>query len=142
MEQTLFYECSKCKKIFLTLEKGNLGCCESELTAVKTNSVEASVEKHIPIISFKEGKMLVQVGGVAHPMTTEHYITWIFVQTSAGGMYKLLTPQDKAQAEFNVMEIAVLGVYAYCNLHGLWKADSVFEFNEIVCSPEFTDNCI
>ena len=71
----------------------------------------------------KDNVVNVQVGSVEHPMVEEHYIEWIDVQTSQGYQHKVLNPGDKPQASFALAEgETVEAVYAYCNLHGLWKA--------------------
>ena len=56
-------------------------------------------------------------------MITEHYIEWIVLQTKNGVQRKELNPGDKPEACFALCDgDEVEAVYAYCNLHGLWKA--------------------
>jgi superoxide reductase len=87
------------------------------------NTVEASSEKHIPVIGKAEAEcgFKVQVGSDAHPMTPEHYIAFIYVQTLNGG--QMLNISDKPEAEFCSCKDKPVAVFAYCNLHGLWLAD-------------------
>ena len=67
--------------------------------------------------------MSVEVGSVTHPMQEEHYIEWISIHTKQGNQRKCLKPNDKPEAKFALSDgDEVLSVYAYCNLHGLWKA--------------------
>ena len=141
-----FYTCKGCSAVFMEMGGESANCDRKEnLELLAANTVEASKEKHIPVAKYEEGTLAVKVGGVPHPMTPEHHIAWIFVQTRSGGIYRNLSPEDKPEGCFAVKAADVLSVSAYCNLHGLWKVDISdrvdFEFNEIVCSPEFPDGC-
>ena len=90
---------------------------------VEANSVDAAVEKHVPVIHTDGQKVTVTVGSAKHPMLEEHYIEWIALATKQGNQRQELTPGQEPQAEFMISEDdEVLEVYAYCNLHGLWKA--------------------
>ena len=83
----------------------------------------AAVEKHVPVIHTDGQKVTVTVGSTSHPMLEEHYIEWIALATKQGNQRKELKPGQEPQAEFMISEDdEVLEVYAYCNLHGLWKA--------------------
>ena len=58
-----------------------------------------------------------------HPMLPEHYIEWIALKTKFGNQRKVLAPGAEPKACFAVCEgDEVEAVYAYCNLHSLWKA--------------------
>lgn len=88
-----------------------------EITA---NTVDASKEKHVPVVSYGDTKMTVTVGSVEHPMEEAHYIMWIAVIKGNDVQIQKLNPGDKPMATFEKINDAE--VYAYCNLHGLWKA--------------------
>ena len=86
-------------------------------------TVEASLEKHIPVYEIKDNKVYVSVGSIEHPMIPEHYIEWISLQTTCGNQRKALKPGQKPEVCFAICDCEeVEAVYAYCNLHGLWKA--------------------
>lgn len=122
----------------------------AELKVILPNTVEASHEKHIPVCSVENNKLKVNVGSQPHPMLEEHYIEWIYVETSFGGTFCHLSPGDPPEVLFELVPTEVLSVYAYCNLHGLWQASNppLPEYNQIdtaACSAEFgcidpTDN--
>ncbi|HGV8637606.1 TPA: desulfoferrodoxin family protein, partial [Salmonella enterica subsp. enterica serovar Typhimurium] len=58
-----------------------------------------------------------------HPMLAEHFIEWVSIQTKFGSQRKTLEPGQAPKACFALCEgDEVEAVYAYCNLHGLWKA--------------------
>lgn len=131
---------------------GTLTCCGQQMTRLRANSTDASREKHLPILVTEDGKIKATVGSVSHPMTEEHFIEWIalaggnkieimnlkpgmapeaifayaFVEDETPGENDEMVPNceanpcnfvhyDKADMKF--------AVYAYCNLHGLWKTE-------------------
>jgi superoxide reductase len=85
--------------------------------------VEASHEKHIPVVTVEGNNVKVDVGSVAHPMAEEHSILWVYLQTDKGGSLKYLEVGKAPEASFSVVDEKPVAVYAYCNLHGLWKAE-------------------
>lgn len=99
---------------------GDLSCCGIEMTAVKENTVDASKEKHVPVVEKVDGGYLVKVGSVAHPMEEKHYIEWIELVTATEWHRKELKPGEAAEALFKTDE-EVLFVREMCNLHGLWR---------------------
>lgn len=112
------YKCSVCGNIIEVLYAGGgqLSCCGETPILQKDNSVDASLEKHVPIINGKK----VMVGSVAHPMEEKHYIMWIEGTSENGEISKIfLKPGNKPEAEFC---FKVKSARAYCNLHGLWKS--------------------
>ncbi|WP_050740139.1 desulfoferrodoxin family protein [Acetobacterium bakii] len=143
MEKKLFYQCNDCNSILLEMNGTVSQYCDHNLTLLTPNALKASEAQHIPVLEFKKSNLHVTVGSLPHPMIPEHSILWIFVQTRNGGLYVSLTPEDLPQADFLVHEIDVLGVYAYCDIHGLWMADhSALDYEETVCAPEFPQGCI
>lgn len=120
-----FYICEHCGNIVAMVKYSGVPvmCCGQKMTELVPGTTDAAVEKHVPVFEVKDNKVFVTVGSVAHPMLDEHYIEWIAVQTSAGNQRKLLKPGDQPQACFALCEgEEVEAVYAYCNLHSLWKA--------------------
>lgn len=104
-------------------KSGVITCCGNKMSELIAGTTDASVEKHVPVYSVSGYDVLVNVGSVTHPMEEEHYIEWIEVVTDYGVHRKNLKPNTKPQAEFRlVANEKVLEVYAYCNLHSLWKA--------------------
>ncbi|MCX7970861.1 MAG: desulfoferrodoxin family protein [Negativicutes bacterium] len=102
----------------------DLRCCGQKMEMLKANTVEASTEKHIPVITKRDGdRITVQVGSVEHPMTAEHKIDWVAVVCCNRVQRAALAAGDKPVAEFCVCcGNGELAVYAFCNLHGLWRA--------------------
>ena len=101
---------------------GPLSCCGKAMTVLEPNTVEASQEKHLPDIKKSERCLCVRVGSTLHPMDEEHYIDFVFVKTTKGGHRVKLETGGSPEAEFCFAEgDEPLEVYAYCNLHGIWK---------------------
>jgi superoxide reductase len=90
---------------------------------LEPGTVEASHEKHIPVVEREGDIIKVSIGSVAHPMTEEHSITWVYLQTDKGGQRKCLAPNEAPEVTFALADEKPVAVFAYCNLHGLWKAD-------------------
>lgn len=98
-------------------------CCGQKMTELVPGTSDGAVEKHVPVVVTDGNNISVTVGEVEHPMADVHYIEWIAVETSNGIYRKMLNPGDQPKAEFILTEgESVAAVYAYCNLHGLWKA--------------------
>jgi superoxide reductase len=117
------YKCDVCGNIVEVLHpgKGTLVCCDQPMVLQNENTVDASKEKHVPVIEKIEGGVLVKVGSSEHPMIDTHYIEWIEIWTAKKVYREYLSPGEKPQAEFIVKE-DVLYARAYCNLHRLWKS--------------------
>lgn len=123
MEQKI-YVCEHCGNIVEVVKDSGVPvmCCGQKMTELIPGTTDAAVEKHVPVYEVKDGKVYVKVGEVEHPMVEAHYIEWISVQTNKGIQRKALSPEDKPEAVFAILEDeTVEAVYAYCNLHGLWK---------------------
>ena len=120
-----FYKCKHCGNIVAMVRQSGapISCCGEKMTELVPGTTDAAVEKHVPVFEVKDGKVIVTVGEVAHPMAPEHYIQWIAISTDQGNQRKVLEPGDEPKACFALCEgEEPLAVYAYCNLHGLWKA--------------------
>ncbi len=100
-----------------------MSCCGQKMTAIEAGTVEASREKHIPVVSVTGGAVRVEVGSVAHPMSAEHSILWVYLETDKGGQRKNLEVGSEPVVTFAIADEKPIAVYAYCNLHGLWKAE-------------------
>lgn len=120
-----FMICEKCGNIVAMVKESGVPvmCCGAAMKEIIPGTVEASKEKHIPVYKVDGTKVTVTVGEVEHPMQEEHFIEWISIQTKLGNQRKVLNAGDKPEVCFHICDgDEVEAVYAYCNLHGLWKA--------------------
>jgi len=124
--EKVFFRCEICGNLVGLVEDGGVPmvCCGQPMTKLVANSRDAAVEKHVPFLTRDGKNLTVQVGETAHPMTPEHYIQWILIMQGNKTQRVELSPEDAPKAEF-VLDCADTPfiVYAYCNLHGLWKAE-------------------
>lgn len=118
-----FYRCEVCGNIVSLIKNGGgkLVCCGKPMVKLEANTTDAAQEKHVPVAIRKDGKIYVEVGSVAHPMTEQHLIEWIAVTGDGGTEIIFLSANDEPKAVFCDRKNAE--VYACCNLHGLWKSD-------------------
>ena len=100
-----------------------LVCCGEPMSVLEPNTTDAATEKHVPVITVSGDSVHVEVGSVAHPMGEDHYIEWIYLVTEKGVQSRCLNPGDAPAADFALVDDKAIEVYAYCNLHGLWKAE-------------------
>lgn len=125
-EQQKFYVCKHCGNMIGLINNAGapLVCCGEKMTELVPNTTDAAQEKHVPVVTVEGNKVTVSIGSVPHPMTEEHSIQWVYLQTKKGGQRKCLAPGDQPVAEFLLTEDDEAEIaFAYCNLHGLWKTE-------------------
>lgn len=117
------YKCEVCGNIVEVVHEGGgeLACCNQSMTLVKENTVDASKEKHVPVIEKIDGGYRVKIGSVPHPMEEKHYIEWIELIADGKAYREFLKPGVTPEAVFKV-EASQVSAREYCNIHGLWKA--------------------
>ncbi|MGN0909817.1 MAG: desulfoferrodoxin family protein [Thermoguttaceae bacterium] len=123
MQERYFY-CSHCGNIAVKVKDAGvpLVCCGSPMKELEAGAVDASLEKHVPVVKREGDVVTVQVGETIHPSLPEHYIEWIALHTRQGVQRHALEPGAKPEARFALIAgDEVEAAYAYCNLHGLWK---------------------
>lgn len=121
---TKFYKCNICGNVIEKVvdSKVPVVCCGQKMEELIPNTVEASGEKHIPVVTFLDDNTIkVEVGSVHHPMLPEHHISFVYVETDNGGIRVDL--KDEPVAVISLGNAKPIAVYEYCNLHGLWKTE-------------------
>ena len=120
-----FYVCKHCGNVIAYVDHrgANVVCCGEEMQRLTENMVDASVEKHVPVVETEENLVTVKVGSAEHPMMEAHHIEWVALHTAQGNQRKLLAWPNAPKAVFALAEgDSVIAAYAYCNLHGLWRS--------------------
>ncbi len=117
------YKCEVCGNIVEVIHEGvgQLVCCNQPMELYEANTVEAAVEKHVPVLEKVEGGYRVKVGSMPHPMENSHYIEWIELIADGKAYREFLKPGQAPEAVF-LIEAAEVTAREYCNLHGLWKS--------------------
>ena len=121
---TIFYKCRHCGNVIVKFvdSKVPVVCCGEKMEELVPNTVDASGEKHVPVVTrIDDCRIRIDVGSVPHPMLPEHHIAFIYVETENGGIRVDLT--DKPEAQVCMCGSKPVAVYEYCNLHGLWKTE-------------------
>lgn len=121
-----FYKCAICGQIVGIVEDTGVPmiCCGEEMEELIPCTADASHEKHVPCVTINGDRVSVKVGSAPHPMNKEHFIEWIALETDAGNQRRQLKPDAGPEVCFRLCEgERVKAAYAYCNLHGLWKAE-------------------
>ena len=120
---TVFYRCPICGNLIGLIDGdiNHMTCCGRPMERLDANSVDAAFEKHVPVYERVEDEIVVRVGEVEHPMEKDHYIMWI-AQVSDNQTTRIrLYPEQGTEVRFKYIPQSTL--YAYCNKHGLWKAE-------------------
>lgn len=117
------YKCNICGNIVEVVHasSGTLVCCGQPMELLKPNTIDASQEKHVPVIEKTAKGVKVKVGSAPHPMTEDHYIEWIEILADGKTYIQHLKPGQKPEAEFCISAKNITA-RAYCNLHGLWSS--------------------
>ena len=125
MSKSNFYICEHCKNLVEAIHDSGVPmmCCGKKMTRLEAGVVEASREKHIPVVTLDDNLVRVLVGSVEHPMAEEHSILWVYLETDRGGHLKRLEVGASPEVVFSLADEKPVAAYAYCNLHGLWKVD-------------------
>lgn len=126
MSKVKFFICQHCKNIVEMVKESGVPivCCGEDMKELVPNTTDAALEKHVPVVVIEGNSVKVEVGSVIHPMTSEHYIQFICLETDKGIYRRMLNPTDDPKAEFALTNgEKPITVYEYCNLHGLWKKD-------------------
>ncbi len=114
-----FYECEKCGRVIPVYEVKEL-CGWKQ---IKAGEKDGALEKHVPVVEVNGNAVTVKVGSVSHPMSAEHLIEWVLLEKESGFEIKYFSADGAPEAVFALADgEKVKAVYAYCNLHGLWKA--------------------
>ena len=117
-------KCNKCGKIVVQLDEKPCPtiCCGEEMKELKANTSDGAGEKHVPVVKREGNVVTVEVGEVLHPMSEEHHIAWVALETKNSLQYVELNHTGEPVAKFYIADDdEVVAAYEYCNLHGLWK---------------------
>ena len=125
MKNSKFYICPHCGNIVEMVNDAGVKpvCCGQPMNELVPNTVEASGEKHKPDVKVEGNVVNVNVGSINHPMEEVHWIEWVQLNTDKGSYRKVLNPGEAPNVSFVLGDEKPLGVYAYCNLHGLWLTE-------------------
>ena len=130
MKSTAFFKCNKDCGV-LRLVDGNAAkiktCLGDAFEELDSSKSQGAGEKHLPNVKISGSTVRVNVGSIPHPMTEEHSIGWVYLETTCGGQLKYLEPDHEPVAVFLLADgESAVAAYAYCNLHGFYKTMITF----------------
>lgn len=124
--KTKFFLCQICGNLIVKIIDSGVEpiCCGEPMVELEPNLVDASHEHHVPTFHHTDyGTIVVEIGSQPHPANEAHHICFIYLETTKGCQLQYVTPGTPARAEFFGCSGSVTAIYAYCNLHGLWKLE-------------------
>lgn len=78
-----FLQCPDCHGIALVIYgEEDAGC--GTYDKLHANTTDAALEKHLPVVKVKKDMVQAKVGENDHPMDEDHYITWVYLETTRG----------------------------------------------------------
>lgn len=120
-----FKKCSVCGNIVGVVHASGapIICCGKPMESMKCETTDGSYEKHVPVYRVEGNRVIVRVGEMLHPSTNEHYIDWVAIKTNLGNQRKYVGPNQNNEIIFPILDDEkVEAVYAYCNIHQLYKS--------------------
>lgn len=135
--ETKFFRCNTCGNVIVKIVDSGVPphCCGKEMTELVPKTEDVGTEKHLPVVTrVDECTLRIEIGSVPHPMESDHFIQWIYVETKKGGQFVKLPPNGTACACFCICNDEPIAVYEYCNVHGLWKKDLKYCEKQKSCS--------
>ena len=108
-----FYVCPVCGNVIRSTGEALISCCGITLPPVDP---EPEDEEHRIHVETVEDEYYVTVH---HPMTKDHYISFLAAVTDIGIQFVKLYPEGNAEARFKINRVRKL--YAFCNRHGLFE---------------------
>lgn len=123
-KELIIKKCSKCGATIKVIKDCMCGsdcgikCCGEKMQVLVPNSVDAAAEKHVPTYEINDGKIYVKVN---HVMEEDHFIEWVSVVFENKEVTTYFKPGKEAVAHCKYVPGST--IYAYCNKHGLWKAE-------------------
>ena len=110
-----FYVCPVCGNVIQTTGEAVISCCGITLPPLEAESPD---NEHSLNVETIEDEYYVTLN---HPMTKEHYISFLAAISDQGVQLVKLYPEADAQAHFKISRVRK--IYAYCNRHGLFEVD-------------------
>ena len=113
MARSRMYVCPVCGNVILSAGEAVVSCCGITLPPQEADVPDG---EHSAEITVVEDEYFVSV---RHPMTREHFISFLCALSDQGIQMVKLYPEGNAEARFKISRVQRL--YAYCNRHGLFQ---------------------
>ena len=113
MSRSKFYVCPVCGNVIRTTGEAVVSCCGITLPPLEAEPADGDHSIRLEVV---EDEYYVSVD---HPMTKDHYISFLVAVSDYGVQFIKLYPEGNAEARFKIEGVKKL--YAYCNRHGLFQ---------------------
>ena len=113
MLRSKFYVCPVCGNVIHGTGNAVISCCGITLPALEAEDAD---NDHALRVESVEDENFVTI---AHPMTKQHYISFVAFVTSDRIQMVKLYPEGNAETRFQLRGTGIL--YWYCNRHGLFR---------------------
>lgn len=113
MLKSRFYVCPVCGNVLFARGDAMISCCGIQLPALETEEPDPAHRLEVQMV---EDEIYVSA---EHPMSKEHYLSFIAYMTPDSCEIKVLYPEGNAEARFFFRRSGWL--YYYCNRHGLFR---------------------
>ena len=113
MLRSVFYVCPVCGNAVLATGEAVISCCGVTLPPAEPEPEDPAHQLHVEVV---EDEYYVTLD---HPMTKEHYISFLAAASDKEMQFEKLYPEGGSEARFRLRGVRLL--YAYCNRHGLFR---------------------
>lgn len=113
MVRTKFYVCPVCGNVIHSTGNALVSCCGITLPALEAEEVD---DDHILTVEDVEDEHFITIH---HPMTKDHYISFVAFVTSDRIQMVKFYPEGNAETRMQLRGFGM--IYWYCNQHGLFK---------------------
>lgn len=111
--RSAFYVCPICGNVLFAAGAGVFSCCGLQLPPLEPEEEDG---EHTLLVQRLDGEHYVSLD---HPMTRDHYLSFLAYVTTDGLQLRRLYPEQAAEAYFPIRGTGWL--YGYCNRHGLFR---------------------
>lgn len=123
MSAKKYHFCESCGRLIEDDSGENVSCCGKRMSQIFEGTRGEGDAKHTPIVNVAGDRVTVNVGREGHPMSKEHLIEWVYLKTDRGRYIKYLDATKEPSVTFPIKDERPLEVSAFCNKHGLWRAE-------------------
>ena len=115
VSRSKFHVCPVCGNVIWSLGEGSFSCCGVQLAPEEPEDATED-GAHAFAVERVENDWYVTLD---HPMTKQHYVSFIAYVTSGGMTLQKLYPEQEAEARFPMRGSG--WIVLYCNRHGLFR---------------------
>lgn len=113
LKKSTLYVCPICGNVIISTGNGTFSCCGVTLPVLETENED---DNHLISVKSIDNEYYISID---HTMSKDHYISFVLYVTTNRYQLIKLYPEQMAEGRFNIMGHGF--IYAYCNVHGLFR---------------------